>query len=75
MGAVGKLNDPRPVQVLYTVSATYAQPSTSRDGWRFRGDQGVGHGTTHCGVTTETVLMKLDTILDKYVTQIVLTSL
>ena len=64
MGAVGKLIDPRPVQVLYTVSATYAQPSTSRDVWRFGGDQGDGHGATHCGVTTETVLMKFDTLLD-----------
>ena len=75
MGAVGNLNDPGPVQGLYTVSAIHAHPCVSREGWRFRGDQGVGRDTTHCGVTIETVIMKLDTILSKYDIQIVLTSL
>ena len=55
MGAVGKLNVPRPVQVLYTVSVTYAQPSTSRDVWRFGRDQGGGRGVTHCDITTEII--------------------
>ena len=63
MGAVGKLNVPRPVQVLYTVSGTYAQPSTSRNVWRFGRDQGGGHGVTHCDVMGETIVMKIDTLL------------